>query len=98
MSGVAPWMVVSASVAITAGVLVIACVIVWLRGPRGPDDSDPDGGGGGGGGPPPEPSPPGPPWWPEFEREFNDYVARGWREPADVSGGSRLGSRTLRGP
>jgi hypothetical protein len=49
-------------------------VLLWLRHWEGPDD---DGGGGGGrGGPPPEEPPPGPSWWPEFESEFADYVAR----------------------
>ena len=50
---------------------------LWRHEDDGPDDSGPDGGGpGGGGGPPPDPPPtPDPAWWPEFEREFAEYVA-----------------------
>ena len=46
---------------IVAGVLSVATLLA-LRGSRGDDD--------GGGGPRPSE----PPWWPEFERAFRDYV------------------------
>ncbi len=58
---------------------LIALALLWLRRGEGPDDSDDGGGGGGGGrGPsaPRRPPPAGPVWWPEFERQFADHVAR----------------------
>jgi hypothetical protein len=56
-------------------VLFVTFVAWWAR-RGGSDDPGDGGGGGGGGGSPPDPSPSGPPWWPEFEREFADHVAR----------------------
>src|SRR3954454_17190518 len=55
-------------------VLFVTFVAWWAR--RGGSDDPGDGGGGGGGGNPPEPGPSGPSWWPEFEREFAEHVAR----------------------
>ena len=48
--------------------LVLSQVIAPLLRPRGDDDD------GDGGVVAPDPEPP--PWWPEFEREFQDYVQR----------------------
>jgi hypothetical protein len=62
-------------VIIGMGLLGMFLVLLWLRHYDGPDDDD-NGGGGGRGGPPPDEPPPGPSWWPEFEREFADYVAK----------------------
>src|ERR1700712_4813522 len=59
---------------IVVGLVVFVAVVAWMTRPRGSDDSGSDGGGGGGGRPP-KPRPPGPPWWPEFERDFAEYVA-----------------------
>jgi hypothetical protein len=60
------------AVVVAGAVLVVLMIVVvtWRAEPGGPDDSD---GGGGGGGPPPPP--PGPVSWPDFERDFADYVA-----------------------
>ena len=55
-------------------VLFVTLMAWWTR--RGGSDDPGDGGGGGGGGNPPDPGPSGPPWWPEFEREFAEHVAR----------------------
>jgi hypothetical protein len=49
--------------------LVLAHVIAPLLRPRD------QGGGDGGGGPAPPPEPE-PPWWPQFERDLQDYVQR----------------------
>jgi hypothetical protein len=69
-----------ATVIVVVSLLAMPVFSVWFlwRHDDGPDDSDGGGGGGpGGGGPPPDPPTPpdGPAWWPEFEREFADYVA-----------------------
>ena len=65
-------------------VLALTCplglllVLVWIG--EGPDDSEPDSDDGGGGNKrrePPGPQGGGggePPWWPEFERDFAEYV------------------------
>ena len=64
---------VAAVIIVFASMLVLLAWIRW----DGPDEPGPDRGGGGGGVRPPEgPSPDGPPWWPEFERQFAEYVAR----------------------
>jgi hypothetical protein len=85
--GVVMWLptvvTAAASVAVLAGVLRAG---IGRR--RGEDDTDgeSDGGGGGGGGrrrPPPQAPPGGGPVdWPEFERQFAEFVARGRRPPA----------------
>jgi hypothetical protein len=48
--------------------VVLSQVTAPLLRPRGDDDE------GGGGVVVPDPEPP--PWWPEFERDFHDYVQR----------------------
>jgi hypothetical protein len=80
-SSTSEWLVVAASVGIVAVLIALVFVLAWLVRPRGSDDSD----GGGGGGPPrpPDRPPPGPPWWPAFERDFADYVARRGSRPPD---------------
>jgi hypothetical protein len=66
--------------AVGLGTPTIVLLVIWLRNEiakrRGPDEGDgsDDGGGGGGRRPPPSPPPVGPVSWPEFEREFADYV------------------------
>jgi hypothetical protein len=78
-----------AVVAAAASLLLLVGVLLAGIGRRGGED-DPDGesdGGGGGGGrrrpPPPEaPRGTGPVDWPEFERQFADFVARGRQAPA----------------
>jgi hypothetical protein len=61
----------------------VVLLVIWLRGEidkrRGSDESD-GSDGGGGRRPPPPPPPVGPVSWPEFEREFGDYVSA--RSPA----------------
>jgi hypothetical protein len=72
------WVIGGSIVGIVLTFVVLVAVVAWLAGPGGSDGlegGDGGSGGGGGGGPPPEP-PPGPSWWPDFEREFADYVAR----------------------
>jgi hypothetical protein len=56
---------------------------------RPPDDSEDDGGGGPGRGPdgPPEPS-----WWPDFERDLNDYLRD--RDGPDAPREPRVGAPT----
>jgi hypothetical protein len=77
-----------AVVAAAASLLLLVGVLLAGIGRRGGED-DPDGesDGGGGGGrrrpPPPEaPRGTGPVDWPEFERQFADFVARGRQAPA----------------
>jgi len=66
--------------AIGLAIPTVVLLWMWLRNElskrRGSDDSDgsDEGGGGGGRRPPPGPPPVGPVSWPEFEREFADYV------------------------
>jgi Mg/Co/Ni transporter MgtE len=60
-------------VGIVVVLVVFVTVVAWWARRGGPDD--PGDGGGGGGGRPPPPDPPGPAWWPEFERDFAEYVA-----------------------
>ena len=66
-------------------VLVICAVLLFAIGldsRRGSDDPDDQGSGPGRGGPDLPPSPETgpsagePPWWPEFERQFADYLER----------------------
>jgi hypothetical protein len=68
-----------ATLIVVMSLLAMPALSVWFlwRGEDGPDDSDGGGGGPGGGGPPPDPppQPDGPVWWPEFERQFAEYVA-----------------------
>jgi hypothetical protein len=60
--------------------MVVLITVAARRRPPDHNDRGEDGGGDGGGGRPPE-GPDltggGPSWWPEFEREFADYVALG---------------------
>jgi hypothetical protein len=75
-------------VAGAASLLLLVGVLLAGIGRRdGEDDADGESDGGGGGGrrrPPPPEAPPGtgPVDWPEFERQFADFVACGRRVPA----------------
>jgi hypothetical protein len=76
--GTAVWAVAGAA----GGVELVLVALFWLmirRRNSGPSDPGPgDGGGGGGlrkGDRPKSPSPVGPVCWPEFERQFAEYVA-----------------------
>lgn len=64
------------AVVVLSVLLGTVVLIVWSRrdGSDGDWDQDP-GGGPGGGGPPDAPGPAGPICWPEFERQFAEYVA-----------------------
>ena len=75
----------------------VVYLIIWLRSEiakrRGSDESDgSDGGGGGGSRRPPPPPPAGPVSWPEFERQFPDYVRA--RSSASKGAGSRSSRAT----
>jgi hypothetical protein len=81
--------------AVGVGVTVLVLLAIWLRYARsardGPDEADgsDDEGGLRVGLPPRRPPPAGPVCWPEFEREFAEYVARRHeRSPA----GARTGA------
>jgi len=83
-------------VALDAGVLLIAALLVWLCARAKPDDPDGADPGSDGGSrwprrrPPRRPPPPGGPVsWPEFERQFAAYVARCADSPASRRGGDR---------
>jgi hypothetical protein len=72
---------VLALLALTVGMIALLLrVLRYMDVAVGPDEADPDAGGGGGGraGRPPQPSDDGgePAWWPEFERQLADLVAR----------------------
>ena len=72
----------AASAGALAMVALLACALRSIAREPGPDEPDPgtDDGGGGGGGlrrPKPPPDPGGEPvWWPQFERDLEDYVDR----------------------
>jgi hypothetical protein len=65
---------------VIVGVCAITLLVIGLLGTLGGHDSDDNGPGPGGGGPdlprPPDDNPRAgePPWWPEFERQFADYL------------------------
>ena len=84
------WVVMWVPVAVT-GTFGVVMLGAWLfgvgRGGEDDADGESDGGGGGGGGRrrprPPQPPPgSGPVDWPEFERQFAEFVARRPRPPA----------------
>jgi len=80
---------VGAAAILFGGLMVGGMVIWWLI--RRSDSDEQDGGSGGGGGlrrghdKPRTPPPAGPVCWPEFERQFADYVAQ--RAPAREDAG-----------
>ena len=89
-------------VAIGLATAVVVMLVIWLRREitkrHGPDESDESDGGGGGGRrrPPQGPPPAGPVSWPDFEREFADYVRACSSAPTGADAGA-AGSADPRG-